>query len=114
MSSDALSPKQFGWEHVSRSVDPRDREMVEDYIGDLAGKPAHEVSFRYGPHPVPEGLGPGDDDRREPGYTESLRPHVAAGRTPPIVVVKGTVVDGFHRLHAAVRNGQRTVEAWHA
>lgn len=112
MADGSLSAQQFGWEHVKRSVDPRDLDMVEDYATDLSGKHPSEMSWRYGTHPVPAGFH-GDDDRREPGYTESLRSAVAVGRTPPIIVVKGKVVDGWHRLGAASRNGQRTVEAWH-
>jgi hypothetical protein len=110
-----LSQRQFGWDHVSRNMPDDDKMMAEDYVHDLAGKPVHEVSWRYGTHPVEPGLASGSEDsgRRSPGHIESLRAPVRVGRTPPILVVHGTVVDGFHRLKAAARNGQPTVEAWH-
>lgn len=111
----ALSGQQFGWDHVSRRMPTDDKEMAEDYAGDLAGKSVHEMSWRYGTHPVEPGLAHSTEDsaRRPPGHIESLRHPVGVGHTPPIVVVHGTVVDGFHRLTAAARNGQPTVEAWH-
>lgn len=110
-----LSGQSFGWEHVRRGVHVDDHEFVADYVGDLTGKHPEELRFRYGTFDVPE-LQPSesDDDRRAPGYTESLRHAVGAGKTPPVIVVQGTVVDGWHRIKAAARNGQRTVEAWHA
>lgn len=110
-----LSQRQFGWEHVSRQMPDEDKMMAEDYAPDLAGKDMHEIKWRYGTHPVDPSHAQAREDtsRRGPGHIESLRHAVGAGQTPPIVVVKGTVVDGMHRLSAAARNGQKTVEAWH-
>lgn len=103
-----------GWEEVAHAIDPEDQEFVADYVFDLTGHAPSDLVWSLATVTVPP-LGDGQEDtsRRAPGHVQRLRRPVRDGATPPVVVVDGSVVDGWHRLKAAAQEGMTAVPAWH-
>lgn len=101
----------------------KDENHIENYLQNLSSYPINKKKLHVILHNTYAVLktvpidsikeGPRKKNRRHP-WKEVKYMHMPVDTMPPVMVWKGTVIDGNHRLRVMKKKGEKTIRAYFA